>query len=299
MYDIIIIGAGPAGLTAGIYSSRARLKTLLIDKGGYGGQLAKTWSIENFPGHKQSSGFDLSTTMFEQAKEFGCEIEYTSVTSIENEKIKKVHCEGGKTFESKALIVASGTKTRLLNVPGEKEFTGKGVSYCGTCDGAFFKDKHVVTIGGGDTAVDEANFLTRFAKKVTMIHRDKELTAEQILIDRVKNNDKIDFIWNTEVKEIKGDKNVNSVTLFNKKENKESSFKCDGVFVFIGSVPSTDFAKNVLHLNKWGYIKTDETMKAEEGIFACGDCRENTFKQVVVACGEGAIAAHYAENFIR
>jgi thioredoxin reductase (NADPH) len=302
MYDVIIIGAGPAGLTAGIYCSRARLNTLFIDKMGYGGAMAKTWSIENYPGFKEVSGFDLATRMHEQAKELGCSSVYETVKEISNGEngIKSVVCESGKVYECAALIISSGTSVRKLGVKGEEEYSGKGVSYCGTCDGAFFKDKHIITVGGGDTAVDEAYFLTRYASKVTMIHRDVKFSAEKILQEKVLSESKIEILWKTEIKEIYGnEKGVTGAKLYNKETGQIYDFGCQGIFPFVGSIPSTSFAKDVALLNDWGYVKTDGNMKAGEGVFSCGDCRENSFKQIIVACGEGAVAAHHAEQYLR
>ena len=299
MYDIIIIGAGPAGLTAGIYSTRARLKVLVIDKMGFGGNMAKTYSVENYPGFKSISGYDLAEKMYEQFQEFGGEIVFQTVKDIEVNDIKKVICVDDRTFDCKSVIISTGSATRYLGCKGEQEFFGKGVSYCGTCDGAFFKDKHVVCVGGGDTALDEANFLTRFAKKVTIVHRGHTFTAEKILVERITNNAKIEIIWDSEIKEIKGDKTVKGISLYDKKDKTQREYSCDGVFIFIGYVPETKFAKNAVKLNEAGYIVTDELMNAGNGIFACGDCRANAFKQIVVAPGEGALASHSAEKYLQ
>ncbi len=305
-YESIIIGGGPAGLTAGIYLSRSRIKSLLLEKGLPGGQANLTEMIENYPGFPEGIlGPDLMQNFEKQALRFGLEIRNGNVLSISQIKdTEKDYFEVEVDYEkyiSKTIIIASGAKASTLGIPGEKEFTGRGVSYCGTCDGAFFKDKEIVVVGGGDTAIEEALFLTRFASKVSVIHRRDQLRATKILQERAFSNKKIEFIWDSIVVEIKGNQKVESVILKNVKTNLNKIFPCQGIFIFTGYTPvypSFDKLPEKI-VNQYGYIISDENMMTKvEGIFACGDVRYKLLRQVVTACGEGAIAAFSVEKYL-
>jgi len=304
IYDVIIIGGGPSGLSAGIYSSRARLKTLLIEKAGCGGQIAITDHLENYPGFEEGiNGFELAVKMEKQARTFGCEITYGEVTSIETlNKIKKIILSDNKEFLTKTIIIASGANFKKLNVPGEQEFIGKGVSYCATCDGPFFRNKEIAVIGGGDSALQEALYLTKFVTKVNLIHRRDSFRAAKILQEKVFNEPKINIIYDTVVEEILGTSTLEQIKLKNVKTSNITPLSVNGVFVFVGWLPNTSFLKQTeIKLNETGYILTDDNMKTSiEGIFACGDVRYKILRQVVTAAGDGATAAisaqHYLEN---
>jgi thioredoxin reductase (NADPH) len=300
IYDVIIAGAGPAGMTAAVYTSRANMSTLMIERGIPGGQMANTEEIENYPGFETILGPDLSTKMFEHAKKFGAEYQYGDIKEIVDGYPYKTVKVGDKEFKAKSIIIATGAEHRELGVPGEKEFSGRGVSYCAVCDGAFFRNKELVVVGGGDSAVEEGVFLTRFATKVTIIHRRDELRAQKILQKRAFENEKIDFIWDTEVKEIRGEGGVmKSVLLHNRKTGEETEFKADGIFIYVGMDPLSAVVQNLGITNEAGYIETDERMATRvPGIFAAGDVREKTLRQVVTATGDGADAALSAQHYV-
>lgn len=302
MYDIIIIGGGPAGLTAGLYAARSKKKTLIIEKGIEGGQIAETTQVENYPGIDSIDGVELGKRMANQAKKFGAEIVMDQVEDMELDgEVKKIKGYVD-SYEAKAVIIATGASPREIGAPGEKEYKGRGVSYCSTCDVAFYEDEVVYVVGGGDSAVQEALFITNFAKKVYIIHRRDELRASKVLQEQAFNNDKIDFIWNTTVKEIKGDKIVNEMILQDTKTGEERSIKSDepfGIFVFIGYIPSTEMFKGKVELTDDGYIKTDDEMRTNvPGVFAAGDIRKKSVRQVVNAAGDGAVAAMNAQKYI-
>lgn len=302
MYDLIILGAGPAGLSAGLYAGRAKLKTLIIEKAVEGGQISGTTDVENYPGIKVVSGLDLGMTMREQAESFGCE--FTSEEIIEvnlDDEIKKVKTRD-KEYEAKSVILATGAQARKMGAPGEVEFAGRGVSYCSTCDAAFYEDFDVYVVGGGDAAIDEALFISKFAKNVYIIHRRDELRASKSLQERAFANEKIHFIWDTTVEEVKGDKIVNELILKNNKTGEITSIKTEGepfgTFVFIGYIPETKLYEEQVNMEK-GYIITDDEMRTNlEGVFAAGDLRKKTVRQVVTAAADGAIAAINAEKYI-
>ncbi len=299
-YDVIIIGGGPAGLTAAIYTSRARLKTLVIESYSVPGQAIITDSIENFPGFPEGiNGFELVEKFKKQAEKFGAELIVKNVEKIEQLKDGwRIKAED-KTYTTLSIIIATGARPRKLDVPGEDKFTGKGVSYCATCDGALYKDKDVMVVGGGDTAIDEALFLTRFAKKVTLIHRRDRLRATKILQERVLANKKMEFVWESNVIEILGKDKVGGVKIKNTNTKKDTDLSCDGVFVFVGYEPNTALAKGLLKLDKRSYILADEDMNtSKKGIFSCGDCRKKLLRQVVTACGDGATAAFNAQQYV-
>ncbi|UTR11714.1 thioredoxin-disulfide reductase [Evansella sp. LMS18] len=300
IHDVAIIGAGPAGMTAAVYTSRANLSTVMIERGIPGGQMANTEDVENYPGYDHILGPDLSNKMFEHAKKFGAEYAYGDVKEIIDGKEYKRIVTGNGEFKARAIIIGTGAKYKNLEVPGEKELSGRGVSYCAVCDGAFFKEKELVVVGGGDSAVEEAVYLTRFAKKVTIIHRRDEFRAQKILQDRAFANDKIDVIWSHVVKEINGENGkVSSVTLINKKDGSESEFKTDGVFIYIGMLPINEPFLNLGITNADGYVETNEEMETKiPGIFAAGDIREKSLRQIVTATGDGSIAAQNAQHYV-
>lgn len=299
--DIVILGGGPAGLSAALYAGRSRLETVLIEKGITGGQAFTTDFIENYPGFNEGvSGPDLTDHMRVQAENFGATIK----TGYDIEAVEvadgsfTVRCQQ-ETIEARAVIVATGADSRRLDIPGEAEFTGRGVSYCATCDGAFFKDKVIAVIGGGNTAVEEALYLTKFAGKIYLIHRREELRATKIVQERALAHDKIEMIWNSIPLEVGGEGVVKSLKIKNVKTNEVSSLSLDGVFVYIGYNPSTAFLPAGVELDDLGYIMTDERLETSiKGIFAAGDVRSNQLKQVVVAAAEGAIAAVSAEKYL-
>lgn len=303
MLDVIIIGAGPAGLTAGLYAGRAKLKTLILEKDIAGGQIATTEHVENYPGSiKDAGGLALSDRMEEQAKEF-CDIKYEEVTKVELlSDVKKVYTKD-KVYEAKVVIISTGASHRKLNVKGEKEFASLGVSYCSTCDGPFYQGLDIYVVGGGEAALEEALFLTKFGKSVTIIHRREGLRASQTVIDRCKENEKISFLLNYTVEEIKGDSEVKELVLKNTKTNELKLIKNDddspiGVFVYIGNIPQTDLFKEQIKLEN-GYIPTDEDMKTNvKGVFAVGDTRVKKIRQMVTAASDGCIASEIANKYI-
>jgi len=304
IYDVIIIGAGPSGLTAAIYTSRARLKTLLLEGLSVSSQALVTDKIENYPGFPEGiGGFEMIDRFKKQAKLFGTEFVVEDVNSIQPSKrqganIWQVEVKE-KIYYSLSVIIASGAQFKVLGVEGEKRLLGKGVSYCAVCDGAFFKDKDIVVVGGGDTAAEEALFLTRFAKKITLIHRRDRLRATKILQERIFSNKKIDIVWDSVVDEILGETKVQGVSLTDLKAKKETEISCDGVFIFVGLVPNTNFVKGIIELDENGYVNADSNMKtSREGIFACGDCRQTILRQVVTACGDGAFAAFSVQQYV-
>lgn len=300
IYDVIIIGAGPAGMTAALYASRANLSTLMIERGIPGGQMANTEDIENYPGYDSILGPDLSQKMFDHSKAFGAEYAYGDVQSITDETEYKVVHAHNRDYKARAIILASGAQYKKIGVPGEEELGGRGVSYCAVCDGAFFKGKNLFVIGGGDSAVEEGVFLTRFADKVTIVHRRDELRAQKILQKRAFDNPKVDFIWNHTLKEItEKDGKVGGARLVNTVTGEESAHEIDGVFIYIGMNPITGFVQDLGILNEQGYIVTNEAMETKiPGIFAAGDVRDKTLRQVVTATNDGSIAAQNAQHFI-
>ncbi|HEY8341637.1 MAG TPA: thioredoxin-disulfide reductase [Calditerricola sp.] len=300
LYDVIIVGAGPAGMTAAVYAARANLSTLMIERGAPGGQMMNTQEVENYPGFEHILGPELSNLMFEHAKKCGAEYAYGDVKRIVDEgRVKVVDC-GDKAYRAKAVIVATGATPRKLGVPGEQELAGRGVSYCAVCDGAFFKGKELVVVGGGDSAVEEGVFLTNFASRVTIVHRRDKLRAQPILQKRAFDNPKVDFIWNHVVEEIHGDNKVTGVRLKHVETGETREFPCDGVFIYIGMEPLSDCVKDLGITNEAGYIVTDERMRTKvPGIFAAGDVREKQLRQIVTATSDGSIAAMEAYAYIQ
>ncbi len=299
MYDVIIIGGGPAGLTAGIYSGRAELKTLIIEKKVLGGQAATTHNIENYPGYVSVAGPDLVMKMEEQAKRYDAEITYGEISDIQLKSQPKRIIAGGKEYEAKTVILAMGAYPREIGIESEKQLRGMGVSYCATCDGAFFRGKTVAVIGGGNTAVEDAVFLTRYAQKVYVVHRRHELRATKADQERAFKNPKIEFVWDSVVDEIKGGEFVEGAVIRNVNTGEKSEIKLDGVFVAIGNVPDTQQVKGIVDLDNNGYILGSEEMETNiPGVFAAGDVRGKSVRQLVTAMSDGAIAAVNAEKYI-
>ncbi len=300
-HDLIIIGGGPAGLTAGLYASRARMDVVLLEKIVPGGQILITDWIENYPGFPEGlAGADLVNRITEQVKKFDLKIESAEVSSLDlSGPVKKIQV-GEKTITCRAIIIATGASPQKLGVPGEEMFAGKGVSFCATCDGPFFKDRVVAAVGGGDTAVQESIFLTKFAKKVYLIHRRDELRATKIIQERALANDKIEFVWDSVVTNIKGGlTNVDTITVKNVKTSENKDLAVDGCFIWVGTVPNTGFVGDALKLDKNGFIIADGNMATSlPGVFAAGDVRNTPLRQVATAVGDAAIAAVSAEHYI-
>jgi thioredoxin reductase (NADPH) len=304
VYDVIIVGGGPAGLTAAIYTSRARLSTILIEKLGIGGQAVLTDKVENYPGFIGGiSGPELVHNMEEQAKSFGMITVYGEVTKIEcndesSTKMVFVNDEP-EPYQCLSIIIAAGHEQRKLAIPGESEYTGKGVSYCATCDGAFFRDLTVAVVGGGDVALEDGLFLTRFANKVYIIHRRDRLRATKILQERALRNEKIEVIFDSVVDEVFGKTMVEGAKVRNLKTGESKELKINGVFVFIGWSPNLSFLGTLVNTSKDGYIIVDHEMKtSRDGIFACGDCCKKKLKQIVTACGDGAATGFSAQHYV-
>lgn len=306
LYDLIIIGSGPAGLSAGLYGARAKLKTLILEKGKTGGQIVTTHDVANYPGSvEDASGPKLIARMVEQCKSFGAEMVKDNIVEANiNGEIKVLKGEKGE-YKGKVLIIATGATPKKLGVPGEKELTGKGVSYCATCDGDFFTDLEVFAVGGGNSAVEEGMFLTKFARKVTIVHRRDELSCAKSIADKAMENPNIEFMFNTSIKELHGDGILEKVVFENTVTGELTEYEADeedgtmGVFVFVGLDPQTSLFKDKINMDKRGYIITDEDMRTNvDGVFAAGDCRVKTLRQVVTATSDGAIATIVAEKYI-
>jgi len=299
-YDVIIIGGGPAGLSAGIYTSRSRLDTLLIERGVVGGRITDAELVENYPGFADGiSGAELGQLMQRQAAKYGLNIVTAEATGLELKKDKKVVKTTQGDFTAKAVIIASGSERGKLGVPGEVEVTGKGVSYCATCDGPLFRGKTVAVVGGGNAAISEALYLAKFASKVIVIHRRDQLRATRVLEEKARAEAKIEFLWDTVVEKIEGEKALDQLSLRQVKTGQKSSLDVAGVFIAVGLKPSTDFLKGVLPMDEGGYIITNERMETEiAGIFAAGDIRRNSPRQAITAAGDGATAAVNAEIFL-
>ena len=300
-YQLIILGGGPAGLTAGLYAARDRMQVVLVEKGVVGGQVLVTDWIDNYPGFPEGiSGFDLSEKMAAQAKRFELETKNANVVKVElTETKKKLILENGEELTCQALIICTGARPNKLGIPGEQELTGKGVSFCATCDGPFFRDQEILVVGGGDTAVQEADFLTKFASKVTVIHRRDELRAAKVLQEKAFANEKIEFLWNSNVVAIEGEKEVERVRIRHN-NGKESEIAASGVFILIGTIPNNEILPlEQLGSDEFGFVITDNDMRTKvDGVMAAGDIRSKKVRQVVNATGEGAVAAIAAEHFL-
>jgi len=299
-YDVVIIGGGPAGLTAGLYASRAKLDSLLIEKGLVGGQIANAELVDNYPGFAEGiSGFELGQLMHQQATKYGLKTLLAEVTGIELQDEQKVVKTIEGDFIAKAVIIASGSERYKLGVPGEEAFAGKGISYCATCDAAFFKEQPVAVIGGGNAAITEALHLAKFASKVTVIHRRDQLRASRILQEKAFSEPKIEFRWNSVIDEIEGKDLVKRIRIRQVKTEEESALDVGGIFISIGLKPNTDYLKGILPLDATGHIITNDRMETEiAGIFAAGDIRHDSARQAITAAGDGATAAIYAKKFI-
>jgi thioredoxin reductase (NADPH) len=298
--ECLIIGSGPAGLSAALYAARANLKPVVLSGMDLGGQISKTGAIDNYPGFPDGiDGQEMVSVFQKQAEKFGAEIIFDSVTEVDlSERPFKVTTYGGE-YLAKTLIIATGAEIRQLGVPGETEFTGRGVSYCATCDGHFFQEKDLIVVGGGDSALKEGIFLTRFAKSVTIVHRRDELRAGPYLADKAKENPKIKFVWDTVVTEIIGDGTVNSVRLKNVKTDQEETRPIDGIFIYIGHFPNTEMFKDVLDTDENGYLVLDKQMHTNlPGVFAAGEVGDPHFQQVVISAGMGAAAAMEVVEFL-
>lgn len=300
-YDVIIIGGGPAGLAAGLYSQRAALNTVLLEKGLIGGQIAISKDVENYPGLEGITGFDLAEKMAAHARTFGLPIVQQEVAHVEaGPDLHTVRLANGDVLRTAALILALGGTARKLGVPGEAEYLATGVSYCGTCDGFFFRDKTIVVVGGGDTAVEEAVYLAKLAKKVSLVHRRDSLRASRLLQDRLMAETKIEIIWNTVIREIKGNGQVvEAVSLVNVKTGERGEMRTDGVFIFIGFSPNNRLIPPDVRINELGFVITDEKCQTSvPGIFAAGDLRQKFANQIVVAAADGCIAALAAAHYL-
>ncbi len=298
-YDLVILGGGPTGLAAGLYGTRSRLKTLVLERGTIGGQLAVTEDIENYPGIEAITGPELGQKMLDHAEKFGLEMEYVDVESVDLESEIKVVRTDGKEFHAKALVIATGSTNNTLEFPGEDEFSGRGVSYCAVCDGAFFRDRDLIVVGGGDAAVEEGTYLTRFASKVTIVHRRDELRATKVLQERAFANPKMDFLWDSTVEEVKGNGLVASVAVKNLKEDRVYDRPVDGVFIYVGLSPNSQFLEGVLPADEMGHLHVNLKMETKfPGVFAAGDIREQSSRQVASSVGDGATAAIFAEKYI-
>jgi thioredoxin reductase (NADPH) len=298
-YEIIIVGGGPGGLTAGMYAARARRKTILLEKQGYGGQMALTWEVENYPGVEKISGFELGQRMEKQARSFGLEMAMAEVSSVTpGEGLHRLETSDGE-YTCRALIVATGARHNRLGVPGEAELTGRGVSYCATCDGAFFRDVPVAVVGGGNTALEEALFLTRFASRVYIIHRRDEFRAVKYIQEKVLAEEKIEPVMDSVVKSIEGSDNVTGVGVKNVKTGDVSTLEVEGAFIFVGVTPNSEFLKGLTPMDEKGFLQTDENLATEvPGIFAAGDVKDKTLRQIATAVGEGALAATMADHYL-
>lgn len=302
IFDIIILGAGPAGLSAGIYASRAKLKTLILNEGAIGGQLTLTNEIANYPGVETTSGYQLVNTMKKQAKAFGCKIKSNrQITHLNlNGEIKEITVNDNEVYYAKTVILSTGGTPRTLDIPGEKQYKGKGVSYCATCDGDFFANKEIVVVGGGNSALEEAVALTNYASKVTIVHQFDHFQAFEHAIQEARTNEKIEFIMESELREIKGHETVKSVTIEHLPTGKKTELNTEGIFIFIGYTPNTNKVKAYINTNSHGEIMVDSQMRTNlPGVYAAGDSIHKKFRQVTTAVADGTIAALSASAFIQ
>ncbi|KRL63890.1 thioredoxin-disulfide reductase [Lactobacillus psittaci] len=301
LYDVIIIGAGPGGLTAALYASRANLSVLVLDRGIYGGQMNNTGAIDNYPGFTEIQGPELSEKMYQSAMNFGAEYKYGDVNSVDFSGKEKIVKAGNDEYHAKAVIIATGAEHKHLGVPGEEEYSGRGVSYCAVCDAAFFKDEEVVVVGGGDSAIEEGLYLANIAKSVTVIHRRDSLRAQPVLQKRAFSNDKMKFIWNAQTEEIVGDnQKVTTVRYLDKETGEHKEVNASGIFIYVGVEPQTTLFKDLGITDNHGWIITDEKMQTKlDGVFALGDVRAKDLRQIANAVGDGSIAGQEAYNYLQ
>lgn len=300
-FDVIVIGAGAAGLTAGIYLSRAKVKTLILNEGAIGGQMVLTHEIANYPGVENISGYELARAMKTQAQKFGCVIKSNlKISSLEiDEDLKRVTVNNKDVYTSNAIIISTGGKSRMIGAVNEDKFKGKGISYCATCDGDFFQDKEIIVVGGGNSALEEAVSLTKYASKITVVHQFDHFQALEHYIDEAKKNEKINFIMESKIIEFVGDEKLESVKVQHQSTNEITEIKIDGVFIFIGYVPNTESLEGLLELNQWKEIVVDKDMKTNvAGVFAAGDSIQKKYRQVTTAVADGTIAALSAADYI-
>ena len=300
-FDVIVIGGGPAGLTAGIYLSRAKLNTLILNEGTAGGQLILTHEVANYPGFESISGYELARNMKSQAQKFGCKIKSNiKITSLDfKDDIKRVTVNDKEVFTSNAVIMALGGRSRTVGAPGEDNFKGKGISYCATCDGDFFQDKEIIVVGGGNSALEEAVSLTKYASKVTVVHQFDHFQAFEHYVNEAKNNSKISFMMESKIIEFIGTEKLSSVKIQNQRTDEISEMPIDGVFIFIGYVPNTENLEGIVNLNKWKEIIVDsDLMTNVSGVYAAGDCVPKKYRQITTAVADGTVAALSAAEFI-
>lgn len=299
-YDVVVIGAGPGGMTAALYAARANLKVAMLDRGVYGGQMNNTAEVENYPGFPSILGPELGEKMYQSTSKQGVDFVYGNVTGIELAGDKRIVKTDTDDLEAKAVIIGTGSSNRKLGVPGEEEYSGRGVSYCAVCDGAFFKNEDVTVVGGGDSAISEGLYLANVTDNVNVIHRRDQLRAEKILQNRAFKNDKMDFTWNSEVKEIVGDDNkVTGVKVHNKKTNEDEVINTSGVFIYIGNVPNSEPFQTLGITDQNGWIETNDQMETKiPGIYAIGDVRQKQLRQIITAVGDGGIAGQNAYEYI-
>lgn len=300
IYDVIVLGTGPGGMTAGLYASRSNLDTLMLERGIPGGQLNNTADVENYTGFKKITGPDLAVNMFEGSQNFGAEYKYGNVKQIVDHQEYKEVITDNDTYKTRAVIIATGAEHKKLGVTGEQEYNGRGVSYCAVCDGAFFKEKNIVVVGGGDSAVEEGTYLTQFGKQINIIHRRDKLRAQQVLQDRAFKNEKVDFVWDSVVEEILGDgEKVSGVRLKNVKTGETKDFDAEGVFIYIGVLPNSTPFSDLGITDAEGWIETDEQMATSvPGIFAVGDVRKTPLRQIATAVGDGSLAGNAVFNYV-
>ena len=300
-YDVVVIGAGPGGMTAALYAARANLKVAMLDRGVYGGQMNNTDDIENYPGFTSIKGPELGEKMYQSATNSGVEFVYGDVqkVTVGDEHLKYVQTDSDELV-SKAVIIATGSTNRKLGVPGEEEFSGKGVSYCAVCDGAFFKDRDVSVIGGGDSAISEGLYLANLADNVNVVHHRDKLRAQRVLQERAFDNDKMDFTWDSDVKEIIGDENqVTGIKVHNKKTDQDEVVPTSGVFIYVGNIPNSQAFTNLKITDEAGWIKTNDEMETTiPGIYAVGDVRQKKLRQITTAVGDGGIAGQNAFEYV-
>jgi thioredoxin reductase (NADPH) len=299
-YDVVIVGAGPGGMTAALYTQRANLKTVMLEKAAPGGKMMTTWEVENYTGLGKVTGFEISEKMFNHTQELGVEYKYGDVTNIVDKgKYKEVHTASGDVYQAKAVIIGSGTVPRSTNAPGESKLSGRGVSWCAICDGAFFKDQDIMVIGGGNSAIEEAVYLTKIVNHITVVNILPTLQADAKAIDEAKATGKMDFLLGYEVVSFNGESQLETITIRNVDTKEEQDVKVDGAFVFIGQIPETSFIKDLGVTNKWGYIETKADMSTSvPGIYGIGDVIQKDLRQIVTAAADGSIAAVAVSRYI-